>query len=46
MRVLVLWPGFGGLQLTTRLSGQFGEEIDVVLIDPSDAFVLGFQASM
>ncbi len=42
MRVVVLGAGFGGLELTTRLSDQFGSDIDVVLIDRSDGFVFGF----
>jgi sulfide:quinone oxidoreductase len=42
MRVLVLGAGFGGLELTTRLSEELGDEADVVLIDRSDGFVLGF----
>jgi sulfide:quinone oxidoreductase len=42
MRVLVLGAGFGGLELTTRLSEEFGDAIDVVLIDQSDEFVFGF----
>ena len=41
-RVLVLGAGFGGLELTTRLSEAFGDEVDVVLIDQADAFVFGF----
>jgi sulfide:quinone oxidoreductase len=41
-RVVVLGAGFGGLELTTRLSEQFGDEIELVLIDQSDAFVFGF----
>ena len=41
-RVLVLGAGFAGLELTTRLSDEFGEEIEVVLIDKNDAFVFGF----
>ena len=41
-RVLVLGAGFGGLELTTRLSEEFGDDVDVVLIDRSDAFVFGF----
>jgi sulfide:quinone oxidoreductase len=39
---VVLGAGFGGLELTTRLSEEFGGEIEVVLIDQSDAFVIGF----
>jgi sulfide:quinone oxidoreductase len=42
MRVVVLGAGFGGLELTTRLSEDFGDDIDVVLIDQSDGFVFGF----
>ncbi|HUR24075.1 MAG TPA: FAD/NAD(P)-binding oxidoreductase [Acidimicrobiales bacterium] len=42
MRVLVLGAGFGGLELTTRLSEEFGDDADVVLIDKSDGFVFGF----
>jgi sulfide:quinone oxidoreductase len=42
MRVLVLGAGFGGLELATRLSEQFGDSVDVVLIDQSDAFIFGF----
>src|SRR5215831_9787492 len=41
-RVVVLGAGFGGLELTTTLSDALGEDIDVVLIDKSDAFVFGF----
>lgn len=41
-RVLVLGAGFGGLELTTLLSETFGADIDVTLIDKSDAFVFGF----
>jgi sulfide:quinone oxidoreductase len=42
MRVVVLGAGFGGLELTTRLSERFGDDVDVVLIDRADAFVFGF----
>jgi sulfide:quinone oxidoreductase len=41
-RVVVLGAGFGGLELTAILSAEFGDQIDVVLIDQSDAFVFGF----
>ncbi|HEY1567068.1 MAG TPA: FAD/NAD(P)-binding oxidoreductase, partial [Solirubrobacteraceae bacterium] len=41
-RVVVLGAGFGGLELTTRLSDQFGDDAEIVLIDQSDAFVFGF----
>jgi len=42
MRVLVLGAGFGGLELTTRISDEFGEDVELVLIDQNDAFVFGF----
>jgi sulfide:quinone oxidoreductase len=41
-RIVVLGAGFGGLELTTILSETFGEDIDVTLIDKSDAFIFGF----
>jgi sulfide:quinone oxidoreductase len=42
MRVLVLGAGFGGLELTTRISDALGDDADVVLIDKADGFVMGF----
>jgi sulfide:quinone oxidoreductase len=42
MRVVVLGAGFGGLELSTRLSEQLGDDVDVVLIDKADSFVFGF----
>ena len=42
MRVLVLGAGFGGLELTTRLSDEFGDDIDIVLVDKADGFIFGF----
>jgi sulfide:quinone oxidoreductase len=42
MRVVVLGAGFGGLELTTRLSEEFGDGVDIVLVDQSDGFVFGF----
>ena len=41
-RVLVLGAGFGGLELATMLSEALGDDIDVTLIDKSDAFVFGY----
>lgn len=41
-RVVVLGAGFGGLELTSRLSDDFGSEIDILLIDRPDDFVFGF----
>jgi sulfide:quinone oxidoreductase len=42
MRIVVLGAGFGGLELTTRLSDELGDEAEVVLVDQSDGFVFGF----
>ena len=42
MRVVVLGAGFGGLELTSRLSEEFGDDVDVTLIDKGDGFVFGF----
>src|SRR6476660_6492888 len=41
-RVVILGAGFGGLELATELSEALGDEIDVALIDESDAFVFGY----
>ncbi len=42
MRVVVLGAGFGGLELSTRLSEAVGDEVNVTLIDRSEGFVFGF----
>ena len=42
MRILVLGAGFGGLELSTQLSEEFGDALDIVLIDRSDGFIFGF----
>jgi sulfide:quinone oxidoreductase len=42
MRILVLGAGFGGLELSTRLSEALGDELDLVLLDKNDGFVFGF----
>jgi sulfide:quinone oxidoreductase len=39
---VVLGAGFGGLELSSILSDEFGGDIDVVLIDKTDGFVFGF----
>lgn len=41
-RVVVLGAGFGGLELTSILSEELGEDVEVTLIDKADAFVFGF----
>src|ERR1700742_634599 len=42
MKILVLGAGFGGLELSTSLSEQFGDELEIVLIDRSEGFTFGF----
>lgn len=40
--VLVLGAGFGGLELSTTLSEALGDDVEVTLIDRSEAFVFGY----
>jgi sulfide:quinone oxidoreductase len=40
--VLILGAGFAGLELATVLSSQVPDEVDVTIVDNSDAFVFGF----
>jgi len=40
--VLVLGAGFGGLELSSRLAKELGDQVEVTLIDRADAFVFGF----
>lgn len=42
MKVLVLGAGFGGLELSTRLSERLGDDVEVTLLDRADGFVFGF----
>ncbi len=42
MRVVVLGAGFGGLELTTRLSDALGDDVEVTLIDQAEGFIFGF----
>ncbi len=41
-RITILGAGFGGLELSTRLSEEFADKIEVTLIDKSDSFLFGF----
>jgi sulfide:quinone oxidoreductase len=36
--VLVLGAGFGGLELSTRLSEELGDRVEITLIDRADTF--------
>ena len=40
--VLILGAGFAGLELATVLSNEVPDEVDVTIVDSSDAFVFGF----
>ena len=40
--VVILGAGFAGLELATRLAEDVPDEVDVTIIDSSDAFVFGF----
>ena len=39
---MILGAGFGGLELSSRLSVAVADEVPVTLIDKNDAFVFGF----
>jgi sulfide:quinone oxidoreductase len=41
-RITILGAGFAGLELSTLLSEALGEQVQVTLIDQSDAFVFGY----
>lgn len=41
-RVLILGAGIAGLELATVLSDEVPDEVDVTIVDSSDAFVFGF----
>ena len=41
-RILVLGAGFGGMELSTRLSEELGDDVEVTLIDRTDSFVFGY----
>jgi sulfide:quinone oxidoreductase len=41
-RVVILGAGFGGLELSSRLSEELGADVDVALIDKNDSFFFGY----
>jgi len=41
-RVLILGAGFGGLELSSTLSEELGDQVDVTLIDKNESFVFGY----
>jgi hypothetical protein len=46
LSVAILGAGFGGLELSTILSEQMSDRLDITLIDRNDYFFLVFQSSM
>jgi sulfide:quinone oxidoreductase len=42
MRIVILGAGFGGLELAAALSGEFGDALDLTLVDSGEGFVFGF----
>ena len=42
MKVLLLGAGFGGLELSSLLSEELGDQVEVTLIDRAEGFVFGF----
>lgn len=42
MKVLILGAGFGGLEIASCLSEEFGDGVEVTVIDRTDGFVFGF----
>jgi sulfide:quinone oxidoreductase len=42
MHIVVLGAGFGGLELAARLSDEFGDALDLTLVDGAESFVFGF----
>ena len=41
-KVVILGAGFGGLELSTMLSEEIGDEIEVTVIDRNDGFSFGY----
>ena len=41
-RVLILGAGFGGLELSSRLSDSLADQVEVTLIDKNEGFIFGF----
>jgi sulfide:quinone oxidoreductase len=41
-RVLILGGGFGGLELSSQLSSELADRVEVTLIDRCDSFIFGF----
>jgi sulfide:quinone oxidoreductase len=44
-RVLILGGGFGGIATARRLKQKLGSEVQVILVDRRDTFMVGFRKS-
>jgi sulfide:quinone oxidoreductase len=44
-RVLILGGGFGGIATARRLKQRLGDEVDIVLVDRRETFMVGFRKS-
>jgi sulfide:quinone oxidoreductase len=44
-RVLILGGGFGGIATARRLKQRLGDEVDVILVDRREMFMVGFRKS-
>ena len=42
MHIVVLGAGFGGLEIAAALSAEFGDDLQLTLVDRADSFVFGF----
>ena len=41
-KILVLGAGFGGLELSSRLSDSLADQVEITLIDKNEGFIFGF----
>jgi sulfide:quinone oxidoreductase len=41
VHVVILGAGFGGLELSARLSAAFDDRIKMMLVDKNEAFIFG-----
>jgi sulfide:quinone oxidoreductase len=41
-KILILGAGFGGLELSSRLSSELPDQVEITLIDKNEGFIFGF----
>jgi len=44
-RVVILGGGFGGIATARRLKQKLGDDVEVILVDRRDYFMVGFRKS-